>query len=185
MPLSRRLLLAAALLALSTAPVMAQDVGSPGSEVPQGDTVVKTSLKGLDGSDKGTADVVASPGGVMLKVSLTGVTPGWHGIHFHEKGLCEAEGKFASAGAHAAMKADDKHGLHSHDHGPHAGDLPNIWVGADGTGKAEFFTPFIDRSKLVDADGTALVVHAAADDYKSQPAGNAGDRIACGVLSKP
>jgi superoxide dismutase, Cu-Zn family len=107
---------------------------------------------------------------------------GWHGVHFHDKASCDYSKQFSTAGEHV-MTEKHVHGVMA-EAGPHAGDLPNIWIGTDGSGRAEFYTPFITPNDLLDANGSALVVHAGADDYKTQPSGASGDRIACGPLTK-
>lgn len=119
-------------------------------------------------------------------VSCTPLTPGDHGIHFHAVGSCVSASSpaFSSAGGHFNPLGKE-HGLNNAA-GPHAGDAPNLVIGADGRGTARFTTDRITltagASGVFDADGTALVVHAAPDDQMSQPAGNAGARVACGVL---
>jgi Cu-Zn family superoxide dismutase len=122
--------------------------------------------------------------GVWLNVSLDGVPPGPHAFHIHETGKCE--GNFESAGGHYAP-ASKKHGVLA-EGGPHAGDMPNIHVPNSGRLNLEIFARDVSLEKgasntLFDEDGSALVVHAGVDDYKSQPSGNAGDRIACGVVT--
>jgi Cu-Zn family superoxide dismutase len=111
---------------------------------------------------------------------------GDHGLHFHAVGSCIAASSpaFSSAGGHY-NPLSKQHGL-SNPQGPHAGDAPNISIGADGKGKASFTTDRVTlttgASTLFDADGSALVIHAAADDQMTQPSGNSGARVACGVL---
>lgn len=135
----------------------------------------------------GTASLREGPGGVLVELSITGASPGWHGVHFHEKGDC-SDPKFQSAGGHINHAgAKRPHGLLS-PQGPDFGDLPNIFVGADGVGHAQLYSPLVSltgaggRPALLDADGSAIVVHAKADDQASQPIGGAGDRIACGAV---
>jgi len=114
------------------------------------------------------------------------LSPGDHGLHFHSVASCVAGSAtaFASAGGHYNPLAK-QHGL-SNVAGPHAGDAPNLTVGADGRGKASFTTDRVTltagATTLFDADGSALVIHAGPDDQMSQPAGNSGARIACGVV---
>ena len=112
------------------------------------------------------------------------LTEGTHGFHFHEKGVCEAP-DFESAGGHF-NPTGASHGL-GHEDGPHAGDLPNLEVGPDGTVKEEFFVENLtlkagEENSLFQDDGTALVIHAEEDDGTTQPSGDSGDRIACGVV---
>lgn len=138
-------------------------------------------LKGATGEDIGTAILTAAPKGVLLRIEVKGLKSGWHGLHFHAKGDCSTP-DFKSAGAHTHDE-DGKavHGLLNAE-ANETGDLPNLWVGADGTGKAEVFTTLVTLAGLKDADGSALVIHANADDHASQPIGGAGDRVACGVI---
>jgi len=144
-------------------------------------SAVTVQLKGAKGEDLGTATLTAAPKGVLLKVETRGLTPGWHGLHFHEKGDCSSA-DFKSAGGHVHGEGKAVHGLLN----PEAnepGDLPNLWVGADGVGKAEVFTSLVSLDALQDADGSALVIHDKADDHSSQPIGGAGDRVACAVIT--
>ena len=119
-------------------------------------------------------------------VSCTALSPGDHGIHFHSVGSCVSASSpaFSSSGGHF-NPLGKQHGLNN-SAGPHAGDLQNLTIGADGRGTARFTTDRISltggASDVFDADGTAIVIHAAADDQMSQPAGNSGARVACGVL---
>ena len=143
-------------------------------------------LKGAAGQG-GSVQLSEGPRGVVLRVELTGFSPGWHAIHFHEKGDCE-DPKFQNAGGHINHAAAKRpHGL-LNPQGPDFGDLPNVHVGADGMGRAEAYSPLVSlrgaggRPALLDADGSALVVHANSDDQVTQPIGRAGDRHACGVI---
>lgn len=144
-------------------------------------------LKGPAGEDLGHASLVQGPRGVLMRIEGKGLTPGWHGLHFHQKGDCSSA-DFKSAGAHVHGAATGAHGLLA-EGGGEAGDLPNLHVGADGTGAAEVFTTQVtlaggdDRPALLDTDGAALVVHASPDDHLSQPIGGAGARVACGVIN--
>jgi len=144
-------------------------------------------LIGTGGAARGTITVTAAPKGVILRVEATGLSPGWHGAHFHEKGDC-SDPKFTSAGAHVHSATPVMHGL-LNDGANDAGDLPNIYVGADGTATVELYSMLVSlsggdaaRPALMDADGAALVIHANPDDYRTQPIGGAGDRVACAVI---
>lgn len=138
------------------------------------------------GQAAGTVTLKQGRTGLLLVVDAKGLTPGWHGIHIHATGTCEAT--FTSAGAHI-NHADNKvpHGL-LNAQGPDDGDLPNIFADANGNAKAELFTQNARISEtgngqwLLDADGSAIVIHANADDHSSQPIGGAGDRVACGEI---
>ena len=146
----------------------------------------QTAFTGADGAALGSVTVSEAAGGLMLAVSATGMPAGKHGIHLHEKGLCEGP-KFESAGAHwnPSMK---QHGR-DNPAGAHAGDLANLTVAADGSAKTSIPLAGAMMASgammLADADGTALVVHAKADDYKTDPSGDSGDRIACAVIAAP
>jgi Cu-Zn family superoxide dismutase len=122
--------------------------------------------------------------GVLVTGTFSNLPAGQHGIHFHATGRCDAAGAFASAGGHF-NPASRKHGLSNPD-GPHAGDLPNLEIGTDMTGTYRTTTTRIslgnDAQSLLDADGSAVVIHAASDDQRTDPAGNSGARVACGVI---
>ena len=121
---------------------------------------------------------------MVIDVDVKGLTPGLHAVHVHTIGKCEGPA-FTSAGGHF-NPAQKKHGLRSAE-GPHAGDMPNMYIAKDGTGRFEVLADNItlktgDRS-VFDADGSALVIHAGADDDMTDPTGNSGDRAACGVIT--
>jgi Cu-Zn family superoxide dismutase len=141
------------------------------------------SLKDATGKEVGTAALTETPSGVLIRLDLTAVPSGEHALHFHAVGKCEPP-DFKSAGPHF-NPAEHKHGLENPE-GPHAGDMPNLHVPGDGKLSIEVLNQAVTlsgKSALLDADGAALVIHAAADDYQTDPAGNAGDRIACGVVT--
>ena len=141
-------------------------------------------LMDRNGRTVGTATFRGAAGGVIVNVDVNGLSPGLHAVHVHAVGKCEGPA-FTSAGGHF-NPAQRKHGLKSPD-GPHAGDLPNMYVAKDGSGRFEALTDNItlrtgDPSSVFDSDGSALVIHAGVDDYTTDPTGNAGDRTACGVV---
>lgn len=145
----------------------------------------------VDGTGKVLGQVRGgdSAEGAVLKIEAAGLPPGTHGIHIHAVGKCEGP-KFESAGGHW-NPTDSEHGL-DNPNGPHAGDIPNITVGDDGTfnGTVTIANSYLKESELknrpvqqiLDGDGAALVIHAKPDDNKSQPSGDSGDRIACAAL---
>jgi superoxide dismutase, Cu-Zn family len=140
-------------------------------------------IKGRDGKDLGTVAIFETTSGVLLKIKLKGLPPGPHGFHLHQIGKCS--GDFASAGA-VYNPLGAKHGF-LNEEGPMAGDLPNLIAGANGEVEVDLMSPFVTLSKeaeetVFDADGTALVIFDKADDYVTDPEGNAGDRIGCGPL---
>jgi Cu-Zn family superoxide dismutase len=124
--------------------------------------------------------------GVLVSVEASGLIPGWHAIHFHETANC-SDAAFKTAGAHVHAATPTVHGL-LNPAGNDLGDLPNIYAGADGKANAQIFSalvamrPGTPRANLLDADGSAIVIHAKADDYTTQPIGGAGDRVACAAL---
>jgi Cu-Zn family superoxide dismutase len=143
------------------------------------------SLKGADGAEHGSATFTQTPAGVLIEAELTGLPAAEHGFHFHETGQCEPP--FDSAGGHY-NPAGAEHGFMTVG-GPHAGDMPNIHVPDSGALTVEVLNANATLEEgapesLFDDDGTALMIHGHADDYKSQPSGEAGARIACGVVER-
>lgn len=143
-------------------------------------------LHGLDGREHGWVRVTETASGVLLRVEATGLPPGWHGMHFHEKGDC-SDAAFTSAGGHVHAAKPLVHGFLV-EGANDAGDLPNLFVHTDGSATVELHSTLVSlsgaggRAALKDADGAALVIHADPDDYRTQPIGGAGARIACAVL---
>ena len=140
-------------------------------------------LKDKDGKLVGRADFHEVSDGVLVWLDVKGLTPGLHAVHVHTVGKCEAPG-FTSAGGHF-NPGGKKHGLKSPD-GAHAGDLPNMLIAKDGSGRFEALTDAITlkagSNSVFDADGSAFVIHVGVDDYVTDPTGNAGDRAACGLI---
>ena len=145
----------------------------------------RATLRDAQGKEVGAATLTPGDGGVKIAVSVSGVSPGLHGFHVHAVGKCEGP-EFKTAGGHF-NPATREHGLEN-PRGAHAGDMPNLSVGPDGTGKGEFLARGASLGEgagsLFPEGGTALVLHAAPDDMKTDPAGNAGARIACGVIER-
>ena len=144
-------------------------------------------LRDASGATVGAAQVRQEAGGLVhVDVTLSSLTPGAHGIHFHEVGRCDGAGAFATAGAHYNPLGRE-HGL-TRPGGPHAGDAPNVVAGSDGRATLSFTTDRITLTpgsiSVFDGDGTSLVVHAAPDDQTSQPSGNSGARVSCGVVQR-
>lgn len=168
----RLTLFAAAAAFLPALPLAAQDMAR---DMAAADVINR------DGASIGTVTLTAQPSGTTLvELELDPVPSGTHAVHLHETGDCSAD-DFTSAGGHIA--GDMQHGISVND-GPHPGDLPNVTVGDDGTLMADFFNPHLSIEEMIlDEDGAAFIMHAGADDYTSQPAGAAGERIACGVFS--
>ena len=147
------------------------------------DGPLRTSLVGPTGGITGSAVFTSTPEGVLVNVDVSGLATGWHAVHFHGTGDCsDHAAHFEKAGSHAA-KEGQAHGYMSAE-GPHSGDLPNMWIHGDGSGRAEFYTTETTFADLRDTDGAALMIHAGADDYASQPSGNSGARVACGVIGQ-
>ncbi len=138
----------------------------------------KAELKDVQGKVVGTATLNEVSGGVKIALRASGLKPGDHGFHLHAVGKCEPPA-FTSAGGHF-NPGNKKHGKKNPE-GAHAGDLPNLKVGANGTGSIDATAGGVT---LKDVAGLALVIHADPDDEKTDPTGNSGARVACGVISK-
>ena len=162
-------------LAAGTATAVAQPAAAPPFEASligaKGDAIGKVALRG--GGDLTV---------VRITVNAGGLTPGWHGLHFHAVGDCSDTGQFQLSKGHVNHDSS-KHGLLNAE-GPDDGDLPNLYASADGSANVEVVTglPLSGEQGLRDADGSALVIHANEDDHTTQPIGNAGARVACAVI---
>lgn len=130
------------------------------------------------GSEHGAVEIRQSGGKLRATVAASGLAPGMHGAHIHAIGLCDGP-DFKSAGGH--WNPDNKQHGHANPMGAHRGDLPQIAIASDGTGKAEFEIPG-SLSGLVDQDGASLVIHAAPDDDLTDPSGNSGARLLCAIV---
>ena len=153
--------------------------------LPAAAQVAKATLKDTAGKDVGTVNLVQTPSGVLIKLSLKGMPPGEKAFHIHAVGKCEPP--FTTAGGHF-NPGGKKHGLAAAD-GHHAGDMPNLSIPATGDLTVEVLNTAISLVKgqpnsVFDADGSAIVIHANADDHKTDATGNAGDRIVCGVITE-
>lgn len=135
------------------------------------------------GQTKGQAMLMQEKGGIQVTVEASGLPAGVHAVHIHTTGTCTGP-DFTSAGGH--WNPETKQHGKDNPAGMHKGDMPNMTVGADGKGSLHYLIPHAmmkgGKAPLFDADGAAVVIHATADDYKTDPTGNAGGRLACGVL---
>lgn len=149
-----------------------------------GPPILNADLRDGAGRSLARATVEQSGDSLRVRVEAMGMSPGSYGAHLHTVGRCDPPG-FTTAGPHWNPTGQ----MHGKDNpkGMHKGDLPNLMVGADGRGSFEYTIPNAGLSgmlpnRLIDADGAAVVIHAKPDDYRTDPSGNSGDRVACGVL---
>ena len=134
-----------------------------------------------EGQEAGQAQLTSTNGGVLIALEASGLPPQqWVAFHIHETGECDPETDHESAGGHF-NPTDAEHGYLT-ETGPHAGDMPNLWVDAEGVVRAEVFNAAVSLADENAIQGLALMIHEGADDYESQPTGDAGARLACGVI---
>jgi superoxide dismutase, Cu-Zn family len=159
--------------------------GCAGAVAPT-ESTARAQLRNAVGQTVGTATFTQTGKGLRVDLEVQGLPPGVKAVHVHAVGRCDPP-DFATAGSHFNPQGR-QHGAKNPE-GPHAGDLPNVSVGADGRGRLESTTELLTLQRapnsLFDADGSALVVHAAPDDLRTDPTGNSGARIACGVVTRP
>ncbi|NIJ23867.1 superoxide dismutase family protein [Sphingomonas japonica] len=171
---SMTIAIAGSALALSAcAPMDEPMVGAPAERV------ATAELRTATNANVGTATATAMADGIQIVVEGMGMPPGPHGAHVHTTGRCDAPG-FESAGGHW-NPTTMQHGAQN-PAGPHAGDMPNLDVASDGAATLTFTLPSGTMEGLLDGDGSAMMVHAGPDDMKTDPSGNSGSRIACGVF---
>jgi Cu-Zn family superoxide dismutase len=157
----------------ATAPAKAEAKGA----------MAEAELKDAAGKKVGMAKIEEAPHGLVIDLELTGFPPGEHALHIHEVGKCEPP--FKSAGGH--FNPGHKHHGIKNAEGHHGGDLPNVIIPESGKTTVQVFAPGVTlhgEHGVFDADGSSLVLHAKTDDLMTDPAGNAGDRIACGVITE-
>jgi len=169
-------MLAGLIILLSTSPLQAAGISRTAEIVGEGGKAI------------GSANLIDAPRGLLIRVEVSGLTPGWHGMHIHSVATCADAGFKASGGhVHGMGAATTIHGMLNQMQ-TDLGDLPNIFAGADGHAAAETFTPYLalgdasGRLNILDSDGSALIIHAAADDHQTQPIGGAGARVGCAAI---
>lgn len=181
----KRLVMASVVLGISGCAQPAAENKATATNSVEETGAVRFALADTQGRSVADASLEQAAGGVQISLTTTAMPAGRYGLHLHTVGRCDAP-SFESAGAHWNPTAAQ----HGRDNpaGAHLGDLPNLEIGADGRGAVTYTLANAamegGANPLRDPDGTALVIHAAADDYKTDPSGNSGARIACGVVPK-
>lgn len=183
----RKIIIPAAIMALglSACGSSEPETGDVGDDMAMDGPILDAPMSAMatlmtaDGTEVGTATATGSAGGVTIDVNVTGMEPGLHGVHVHQTGACSPD--FAAAGGH--WNPDEApHGLEGEE-GQHAGDMPNLEVAADGAGSLSYMLSMsASFDGLLDEDGSAFIVHAGEDDQMTDPSGDSGDRLACGVF---
>jgi superoxide dismutase, Cu-Zn family len=176
----------AGFLAIAAVPALAQAPAQPQAAAPAAAVqTYEAPITGAKGDQIGKITIRSSENATVVRIAVNagGLTPGWHGIHFHSVGDCSDVGQFQLSKGHVNHE-NAKHGLLNPE-GPDEGDLPNIFAGADGSVNAEVSSEsvvLIGEQGLKDRDGSAFVIHANEDDHTSQPIGNAGARVGCAII---
>lgn len=185
LPRNTRAALAATLASTALAACALAAPPSVAQGAVEGGAATVAAMRTADGTDVGMISFQQAEHGVIVSVAVRGLPSGEHGMHIHQTGACTPT--FDAAGGHFNPAANE-HGFHNAA-GYHAGDLPNLAIADDGTGEAEFFVPQLSlsdqvdtrrRHALADADGAAIIIHAAVDDYRTMT--SSGGRLACGVI---
>ena len=164
----RKLILLAATTGLTACSTVTEPQGGP-----------PMALVNASGQSIGSVRAWQTAGGVSFHIQASGLPHGIHGVHVHAVGRCDGP-DFAGAGA--ALESRRQEAWDEQSEGPHAGDMPNVEVAANGVLGTTVVLPGASMASLLDADGAALVIHAGPDDYMTDPSGNSGARIACAVI---
>ena len=183
--MTKTLLLSTLFVSLIAGSALADTKQPAAAKKPAPAKPITVKLSDSAGKSIGTAKLAPDPGGVKITLAVKGLPPGEHAIHVHETAKCDKP-DFKSAGGHFNPE-HKKHGTESPE-GPHAGDMPNFTVDAKGGSTASVIAPGVTMDdgphSVFTGGGTALVIHEKADDMKTDPAGAAGNRIACGLIKK-